>query len=209
MRRFLLIFLFLLAFPACAAEFPARVIGVSDGDTLTVLRDGRTQVKVRLHGVDAPETGQPFGSRAKQAASELVFGKNVTVREQGRDRYGRTLGEVILPDGKSLNREQVRIGMSWWYMKYAPHDRDLERMEAEARAAKVGLWSQPGAVPPWDWRKGVGGSVMAGVVGNLRSGVYHRANCPSVGRMSEKNRADYASESEAVKAGLRKAGDCR
>src|SRR3954467_11635776 len=91
----------LLAFlvrPASAAECPARVVGVSDGDTLTVLRDGRTQVKIRLHGIDAPETGQDFGSRAKQAASDLAFGQTVTIRERDTDRYGRTVAVVVLPD---------------------------------------------------------------------------------------------------------------
>lgn len=209
MRRLFPILLLFLVFPACAAEFPARVVGVPDGDTLTVLRDGRTQVKVRLWGIDAPETGQPFGSRAKQAASELAFGKAVKILPRDTDRYGRTVAEVILPDGQSLNREMVRQGYAWHYVKYAPYDRDLAGLEARARAAKVGLWSQPGAVPPWEWRKGVGVPVTAGVVGNVRSGVYHRASCPSVGRMSEKNRVTFASEAEAVKAGYRKAGDCR
>src|SRR5215216_4924706 len=88
----------LLVSPASAADYPARVVGVSDGDTLTVLRDGRTQVKVRLFGIEAPESAQPFGSRAKQAASELAFGKTVTIREKDRVRYGRTVAELILPD---------------------------------------------------------------------------------------------------------------
>src|SRR3954447_24317753 len=125
MRRTLPVLLLLLTRPALAADFPARVVGVSDGDTLTVLTAEKTQVKVRLHGIDAPETGQDFGSRAKQAASELAFGKTVTVRERDRDRYGPTVAVVILPDGKSLNRELVGRGMAWWYQEYAPHDREL------------------------------------------------------------------------------------
>jgi endonuclease YncB( thermonuclease family) len=102
---------------AHAADFTGRVVGVSDGDTLTVLLDGRTPVKVRLYGIDAAETGQDFGSRAKQAASDLAFGKTVTVRPRDTDRYGRTVAEVILPDGRSLNREMVRQGMAWWYRR--------------------------------------------------------------------------------------------
>ena len=92
--------------------FTARVVGVSDGDTITVL-DGTTQVKVRLNGIDCPEKGQPFGARAKQLTSELGFGKSVTVCPSGADRYGRTLGEVVLPDGRVLNRELVEAGMAW------------------------------------------------------------------------------------------------
>jgi endonuclease YncB( thermonuclease family) len=209
MRRTLPIYLLLFTFPAPTAEYSSRVVGVSDGDTLTVLKADRTQVRIRLHGIDAPETGQDFGSRAKQAASDLAFGKQVTVRPVDQDRYGRTVAEVILPDGRSLNREMVRHGMAWWYRRYAPADRDLARLEADARAARAGLWSQPGAVAPWSWRKGEGAPVAAGVVGNRRSLVYHKPNCPSVGRMSEKNRVTFGSEAEAEKAGYRRAGDCR
>ncbi len=114
MKRFAAIFLLLACcpFPAPAADFAAEVVGVSDGDTLTVLTAEKRQVKVGLHGIDAPETGQHFGSRAKQASSEMAFGKQVTVRERDKDRYGRTVAEVILPDGRSLNGEMVRNGMA-------------------------------------------------------------------------------------------------
>src|SRR4051795_10630742 len=95
------LFVVVLVSPVAAADYPARVVGVSDGGTLTVLRDGRTQVKVRLHGIDAPETGQAFGSRAKEAASALAFGKEVTVQVRDTDRYGRSVAEVVLPDGRS------------------------------------------------------------------------------------------------------------
>jgi micrococcal nuclease len=122
-----------------AAEFPARVIGISDGDTLTVLAADHSRVKIRLHGIDAPETGQDFGSRAKQAASDLAFGKEVTVRPVEKDRYCRTVAEVILPGGRSLNREMVGRGLAWWYRKFAPADRELERLEAGARDARAGL----------------------------------------------------------------------
>jgi len=110
------------------AEFTAKVVGISDGDTLTVLRD-RSPIKIRLHGIDAPETGQDFGNRAKQGASALAFGKTVTVRPRDTDRYGRTVAEVILPDGRSLNRELVREGLALWHRRYAPADAELERLE--------------------------------------------------------------------------------
>ena len=108
MRRLIALLLMILPLPALAADYPARVVGISDGDTLTVLRDGRERVKIRVAEIDAPETGQDFGSRAKQAASDLAFGKDVTIREVDRDRYGRTVAEVILPGGKSLGLELVR-----------------------------------------------------------------------------------------------------
>lgn len=125
----------------------------TDGDTLTLLK-GRIQVRVRLHGIDAPETGQDFGSRAKQAASDLVFGQTVTVHPHEIDRYGRTVADVILPNGRSLNREMVGQGMAWWYRAYAAYDAPLASLEARAKGARRGLWSQPDPVPPWAWRRG-------------------------------------------------------
>jgi micrococcal nuclease len=195
--------------PAISADFTAKVVGVSDGDTITLLRDGRTQVKIRLHGIDAPESGQEFGIRAKQAASELAFGKVATVKERDTDRYGRTVADVILPDGRSLNHEPVGHGMAWWFREYAPSDRELAVLEAGAKAARRGLWSVPGAVPPWDWRKDVGVPVTTRVIGNRNSRVYHRPNRASVGRMTDKNRVTFGSIAKAEKAGYRKAGDCR
>jgi len=109
--------------------------------------------KIRLHGIDTPERKQPFGTRARQFASELTFQQTVTVRVRDTDRYGRLVAKVILPDGRSLNRELVTAGMAWWYRQYAKDDTTLAKLEAEARSAKRGLWSDPHAVAPWTWRK--------------------------------------------------------
>ena len=109
----------LLVPPAYAADFTGRVVGVVDGDTIDVLHNGKA-VRVRLYGIDCPEKKQPYGKKAKWFTSDLAFRKTVTVIVKDRDRYGRTIGEVILPNGKSLNRELVRIGYAWWYFKYAP-----------------------------------------------------------------------------------------
>lgn len=204
----LILLLALWRFPALAADFAAKVVGVSDGDTLTVLNAEKRQVKVRLHGIDAPETNQDFDSRAKQAASELAFDKQVTVREVDRDRYGRTVAEVILSDGRNLGQEMVRAGYAWWYKSYAPADRELAGLEPEARAAKRGLWSQAGAVPPWEWRSGKGVTAAEGVIGNRRSHLYRAPNCRGAAATSEKNRAAFKTAAEAEAAGYRKAGDC-
>jgi micrococcal nuclease len=201
--------LLLFAGQACAAQYPARVVGIADGDTLTVLTGRKTQLRIRLAGIDAPESGQDFGMRAKQASSNLAFGKTVTVIERDTDRYGRTVADILLPDGRSLNRELVGQGMAWWYRKYAATDAVLCRIEAEARQARRGLWSQPGPVPPWDWRKGQGMPPNAGVIANRRSHVYHRPNCPAASRVKESNRAAFATAADAEAAGYRRAGDCR
>ncbi len=133
-------------------QFSGMVVSIADGDTLTVLHAGK-QERVRLYGVDCPEKKQPFGTRARQVTGQLAFRKVVTVRVKDRDRYGRTVGEVILPDGKVLNRELVRAGLAWWYRDYAAGDMELFRLEREARAAGRGVWSDPKAVPPWEYRK--------------------------------------------------------
>ena len=153
------LFLFVLAAAASTSgchrrpsrePFEARVVGVSDGDTITVL-EGTTQAKVRLNGIDCPEKRQAFGARAKQLTSKLAFGKTVTVRPFGSDRYGRTLGEVVLPDGRVLNHELVAAGMAWHYTQYSK-DETLARLERQARETRVGLWSEPRPVAPWEFR---------------------------------------------------------
>jgi hypothetical protein len=147
MRRRLPILRLVLAFPACSAGYLARVIGIADGDTITVLTADRTQHSIRLWGIDAPETGQDFGGRANQAASTLAFGQQVTIRARDTDRYGRTVDEVILPDGRSLNQEMVRQGMAWRYRRYAPHDAELARLEfaGENRPDRAVEPAEPGA----------------------------------------------------------------
>jgi endonuclease YncB( thermonuclease family) len=82
-------------------SFTGKVVGVSDGDTISVMWEGRA-VKVRLHGIDCPEKGQPYGTKAKQYTSEMAFGKEVTVQVKDTDRYGRIVSEVILPDGSII-----------------------------------------------------------------------------------------------------------
>ncbi len=191
-----------------AADESARVVGVSDGDTLTVLRE-QTRVRIRLYGIDAPETGQDYGSRAKELASSLAFGETVEVRVHDTDRYGRTVADIILPDGRWLNREMVGSGMAWWYRKYAPDDRALARLEAEARTAGRGLWSQTDPVPPWSWRKSLATSSTTEVVGNSRSRLYHTPTCRGATSMSAKNRVSFDSVERADAAGYRRAGDCR
>lgn len=132
-------------------QFSGKVVRVLDGDTIEVLHNMRA-VRVRLSGIDCPEKRQAFGQKAKQATAVLVFGKDVTVQTFGHDKYGRTIGDVILPDGKNVNQELVRAGMCWWYRKYAPGNTELAHLEADARGSKIGLWSDPNPTPPWEWR---------------------------------------------------------
>jgi endonuclease YncB( thermonuclease family) len=137
---------------APVASFSGRVVGVKDGDTLEVLREGKA-VDVRLWGIDSPERGQAYGDAAKKFASEKCFGRTVKVGERGKDRYGRVLGDVFLPDGASLNREMVRSGLAWWFVRYAPDDLELQALEVEARCARRGLWQERNPLPPWRHRE--------------------------------------------------------
>lgn len=133
-------------------SFSGRVVGVSDGDTIRVMHNGR-EVKVRLYGIDAPEKRQDFGMAAKKYASLLVFGKTVTVDSRGTDRYGRTIGWVNTGNGVVLNEEMVKAGLAWWYREYAPNDNRLSQLEAQARNARRGLWSRSNPTPPWEYRR--------------------------------------------------------
>jgi micrococcal nuclease len=130
----------------------ARVVGVHDGDTLTALTDDKQELKVRLHGIDAPELGQPFGQASKRALSDLVFGKQVTLRTTGTDRYNRTLARVTVGDIE-VEAQVIATGHAWHYSRY-DHTATLEAAERNARAARRGLWADADAVPPWEWRKG-------------------------------------------------------
>jgi micrococcal nuclease len=142
--------LLLLVGAARVEEFSGRVVGVTDGDTITVLRDSHPTT-VRLVGIDAPEKTQAYGQRAKQFAASLAFGQTVTVHATGHDRYMRLLAEVILPDGRSLNQELVRAGFAWWFRKYS-HDLTLAHLEEGARDERRGLWADPSPEAPWTYR---------------------------------------------------------
>ena len=149
-------FLAVLAGPLLAAEYSGKVVGVSDGDTLTLLvPDGASfkQLKVRLGEIDTPESKQPYGQRAKQALSDLAYNKQARVVVQDTDRYGRTVGRVYVGN-LDVNAEMIRQGAAWVYRQYLK-DQSLLRLEAEAKAAKRGLWGLPETerCPPWDWRK--------------------------------------------------------
>lgn len=156
MRR-LLVLLALAAAPALADMLEGRVVGVADGDTLTVLDSARRQHKVRLAGIDGPARGQPFGNQSKQSLAALAAGKTVMVEWHKRDRYGRLVGKVLVA-GADVNLEQVRRGLAWHYREYeneqTPADRTAYGVtEYAARTAGRGLWADRRPVPPWEFRR--------------------------------------------------------
>jgi len=143
-----------LSLLAALPEFSAKVVGVSEGDALTVLNDNAIEI-VNLYGIDAPENSQPFGAEAGKFLGGLASGKTVTIRPRGADGFGDTVAEVALPDGRLPCREVVKAGFAWWDQKAAPEDKELERLQAEAKAARRGLWADPNPIPPWEWKNPV------------------------------------------------------
>lgn len=152
--------------PILADSINGRVVGISDGDTITVLRD-KEQVKIRLSGIDAPEKAQAFGNVAKQRMADMVFSKDVRVDSRKKDKYGRTIGRVWVvsaeckatdcPKTLDAGMALLTMGLAWHYKQYAKEQPEEEReqysfAEFEARTKKVGLWSDPKPVPPWEWR---------------------------------------------------------
>lgn len=123
------------------------VIRVADGDTFTFLHADNKQEKVRLYGVDAPEQGQDFGTAAKKALSDLVFGNQVRIERKGRDKYKRTLAIVYTPDGRCVNEELLKNGMAWHFKRFDSNPK-WAAMEATARTNRKGLWSKPNAIAP-------------------------------------------------------------
>lgn len=145
---------------AFAETYTGRVVGVSDGDTITVLDSSNTQHKIRLAGIDAPEKSQAFGQRSKESLSASVFGKSVTIDSNKSDKYGREIGKVIV-SGQDANLAQVRLGLAWHYKAYEKEQSTTDRAaysqaETEARSRNVGLWQDAKPIPPWDFRHGTG-----------------------------------------------------
>ena len=175
LRTLFLCLLALSSFAAHAAteSFEGRVVGVSDGDTITVLDANKVQHRIRLAGIDAPEMGQPFSGRSKQSLRRMVIGKLVRIEWDEMDRYGRLVGKAwVTPAGinctqepcpKTLDagRAQLTVGLAWHYLGKQQGEEDslaYEFDEMEARARRVGLWSEPDPIAPWEWRHGRAGS---------------------------------------------------
>ena len=132
--------------------FGGQVVSILDGGTIEVVRGGKTQ-RVRLNGIACPKGGQPYSAQAKQATSDLGFSMDVTLQIYGKDKKGRVVADVLLPDERNLSHTLVQQGWCWWDRKQAPDNAQLEALEKEARDSQRGLWAEPDPVPPWEWRK--------------------------------------------------------
>lgn len=152
MKKLVLALALLTPITAFSTEWTGTVVGISDGDTLTVLNAEKRQVKIRMAEIDAPESKQAFGTQSKQSLSDICFKKSVVVDDHGGDRYKRTLGRIKC-DGVDANAEQVRRGMAWAYKQYLT-DQSIAALEEEAKSNKTGLWTDENPTPPWEFRHG-------------------------------------------------------
>lgn len=232
-----LAFLLLLCLPilARAEVLQGKVVAVADGDTIIILDANNRQHRVRLNGIDAPESRQALGTQSKKHLSDLIFGKHVTVEYTKRDRYGRNLGKIFL-EGKDINLEQIKAGLAWHYKQYerdqSPADRRAyAEAERAARTARYQIWAEDAPTPPWEFRRTgreLKGSPTGGfgrlpearvapsampraagqTIGNRRSKIYHRPDCPNYGDVSPQNRVLFKSAAEAERAGYRMAKNC-
>jgi len=220
MRKLRLVFLFaiilqiLFSIPSLAWE--GKVVGISDGDTIRVMHEGKGE-RVRLYGVDCPEKGQDFGQKAKMFTSNMVFGKGVEIKAVTQDRYGRTVGFVYL-GSRCLNEELIKSGFAWVYRKYCdkPICDQWRKMEENAKASKIGLWSQPNPIPPWEFRHGKVSEVSIqkknfpisfGYHGNINSKVFHKPDCQAYN--CKNCTAFFRTRDEALEAGYKPCGICK
>jgi micrococcal nuclease len=215
--------LLLLPLLAQAEQFTGKVVGIRTGDTLSVLRNGRV-VQVRLYGVACPERRQAFGTQARQFTRDVAFRQTVAVvvdavAMDAPNRRGRLIAAVQLSNGLDLSQALVQAGYAWHDTRYAPHDKKLAQLQAEAQAAHRGLWADANPVPPWEWRQGQQqparaevpqgtASSQAVIIGNRSGKVYHWPGCPEYNEVSRKDRIVFRSREAAEQAGYRPAENC-
>ena len=208
---------------AQAEQFTGKVINIRTGDTLSVFRNGRA-VQVHLYGVVCPERSQAFGSQARQFTRDVAFRQTVAVAvdavaTNATERRGQLIAAVQLPNGMDLSQALVQAGYAWHDTRYAPQDKRLAQLEAEARAAQRGLWAEANPVPPWEWRQGQrqpasaevpqgAASSQAVIIGNRLRKVYLWPGCPEYNKVSRRNRVAFQDREAAEQAGYQPAEDC-
>lgn len=176
-------------------SFVGKVVSIADGDTVTVLYQNQ-QHKIRLSGIDAPESHQAFGEKSKKALADKVFGKEVKVEWSAQDKYHRILGEIFLGE-RRISEEMISDGLAWHYKQYSK-DQNLAKAEVTAKQLKKGLWIDPNPIPPWEFRNGRSSDKQSTSVEDPNSkpkqGVtvyvtdtgekYHRDNCKYLAKSS-------------------------
>lgn len=215
----ILVAVYFIAFPVLSQALTGKVVNVADGDTITILDSNKTQHKIRFYGIDTPEKGQAFGNAARSYTSSLTAGKNAEIIAYDTDRYGRTVG-IVMVNGVNVNQSLIEGGFAWQYRAYCKESfcDDWIGLEQEARSSKLGLWADPNPTAPWEWRKAkrngnavnssvnTSVSVGGGYHGNVKSHVFHSPGCQ---HYDCKNCTEtFRSTEEALRAGYRKHEQC-
>ncbi|MEG1338686.1 thermonuclease family protein [Cetobacterium sp.] len=147
----LVVLLLVFLLTTLSFAFSGKVIKVADGDTITVLRDGK-KVRVRFYGIDAPEKKQEYGVKSLSVLKNMIDGKIVEVKEKDKDQYGRVVGEVYYND-KNLNLYMLETGNAWWYKQYAKDNIEFAAAQEKAKLEKLGLWKESNPMAPWEFRR--------------------------------------------------------
>ncbi|WP_319201895.1 thermonuclease family protein [uncultured Ilyobacter sp.] len=201
-----IVLFFILTLSLFSQTITGKVIYVSDGDTIHLISNNQ-KYKIRFYGIDTPEKSQEFGLEAKEFTYKKIFGKIVNVDVKDTDRYGREVGVVYYANGKDLNFELVKNGFAWWYEQYARNNQQLRMAQDYAKINRLGLWSHPNPVAPWDYRRGQRSSKtvskqvessqkIESVVYVTRTGKkYHRSTCRYAAKAT---RSMPRSEAEAL-----------
>lgn len=194
-----------------AEAVPAKVEGVSDGDTLKAVIDGK-ETKIRLYGIDAPEKAQPFGQVSTDAIKQLTTGHKITIQAIDRDRYGRTVA-IVFADGANVNEALVKSGNAWVYQQYCtqPFCSEWDQYQQAAKDARSGLWKDEDPVAPWEWRHGGASAkkvekqdeqadISDGVIGNVSTRKFHSSDCRYAD--CKKCTANFTTREKAIAAGF-------
>ncbi|WP_240744199.1 thermonuclease family protein [Desulfopila sp. IMCC35006] len=216
----LLLTFFLLVTPALSQVITGKVIHIADGDTITILDSSRNQHKIRLYGIDTPEKGQAFGQAAKKFTSSLTASKTAEVTVYDTDKYGRTVG-VVMVNGTNVNQSLIKAGYAWQYRKYCKEAfcNDWLRLEDNARNLRLGLWADKHPETPWDYRKGIRNGTTSSKTertytasagsyhGNVKSHVFHAPSCR--GYNCKNCVKSFGSRQAALNSGYRPCGICK
>ena len=150
------VLIFLHACGSAPAQYQSegwgRVVSIIDGDTYDLLLENGKSVRIRMHGIDAPERGMPYNKVSKEYLGKLCANARIRYVREDTDRYGRMVAKGYLEDGRNLEQEMVRAGMAWHYTRYSS-DKKLASLEKDAREKRRGLWQDSNPVAPWEYRK--------------------------------------------------------
>ncbi len=208
-------------------KFSAKVVSITDGDTVDALDSGGLTHAVRLAGIDAPEHGQPFGTESTQHLTDLISGKTVALECENERSYGRLICKILLTNGEDVCLDQLKAGMAWHYKQYqdeqSPSDREAyAAAECTAMKAKTGLWNEPHPLQPQDFRHATNSPLLfdangcrksseptsGPVVGNARTHIFEWPACPYYSAISPDNEVPFPSPQAAEAADYRPAHNC-